>query len=551
MREKKKKQISCLLLVLLAVIFLQSTPVFAVNEGENPDSSEIQIAFYLIPKGPDGEKAGDFWIYAEFLDAEKQSVFQENWTVSFTVTNENLGVNTDSGMEPWQNQGYIHNTVQLTPEEGGYGNYKIHLKAENEEGIQAESEAAVPDILLPWPALTSKEWRKEVKPGQENLSYSFAFDWKDTALFSRLFTVKTEQIPENVEVEKDEEHHAWVMHVEHSAKGTMNVILSDVVGDAETIPYEIAVAEKSFGPLVAVILAGVVFVLVLAAVILTKKGHSGKKERTVGNVGKDECLKPLLDKRKELNEVYDNLKDALLQWTRNQKDYLNFLKNNEEFIRKIENCQICTEVAEEETARVMPEHLKTAYENAWKKIIDYTDHYDTYLKEWSTKEVQDFINNTIGDLGDEIVKIQEKSENLQKSKAYLLEQIRQQKKQKEEMERPLGMRLKMKFTVDGKSYVISRRAADRGFLVDEQRPLEISRGSRQSSSNMETILGERTELRVSARNGKTILLENHGHGLYEGADTVEFKELGIGSSLTLTWQGKGSKNPVCIEITTF
>lgn len=542
MKQKWKREYLAVILFICAV-FMSSCTVFASEQISGID-------IYMIPQGEQGIENGKFWLYTEILDANGKNISGDNWTVELKVINTENMAQDEAELERFDKSGgYFHSPVELISEMD-YEEYEIHIRVIEEENILKERSTKASECILNWPKLKSDEWKKTIEFSEkpEDLMYGFEFDWNDTALFSRLFNVSVENQPENLIIQPDEENQVWKMSVTKPVSETMNIILIDAAGNRQSIPYSIQIEKNYIDPVVLkFLLLCAVCVAILVWVIWKRKKIS--KEESEERGSKPIENPSLTEKSNLLYEAKENLDESLRQLRNAQKQLILKIQSNESEIRNLENCDMYLQILRQENFEI-PELSfdENSYHEAKKKLEDF---FNTSSKQndiqWKLQDTQVYFDEIIKNLGDDKKIIETEIERIRMEQNNLEGKLQELRNQKEEMRKLLGMHVFVSVCLGEKKYRIAKSAMDKGFSLDEEM---LHEHYRSVGKKFHELVGEKTGIRISAKDGKYIVVECSSGNLYMGDTVINRMEIPVHSRKKIGYIKQDHESLITLEIET-
>lgn len=529
MRKTKRRTMYRCTAVLTLILALALLPaaVFAGEGAEAPVSAETsaplpeQLGIYLIPRGENGTDSGNLWLYTEVYDAEGNTLQQDGWTLSVSVVYVSQEPYVTSMTDAENGAGYLLKTpfdpVPLGTSEGAkkkvteedYKNCSVTVMLMNGENILLSRTDNAWNCIKSWPQLKTKKWTASGEDAEKKPS--IVFDWEERELFSRIFTVELEELPDSVEATKLENTEIWELSVLRDTDAVLKVKVSDLAGNSQETAFSLQVDMGSSFFLGICILIAVL--LAAGGMMLAWRSFRKKKDHMVMDPPV-QAKSELVKRRDELQKKYDELKAACKKLSERQEEYLT---QQEVLDRQADGFKTDTagtdELMEVKRLDEMPEIR--AYHDALLQIASYEKKYKLYTDEWNKPETQKKMQTIFRDLADKNKEVKAQISKLEERIKARRKEVEEEKRRQAEKANFLGRKLYVTVRMDQVVYRVNKGESDKGFSLDDCHPIVISEEYASSSRTIRQLAGVSSGIRFYADGDGNLRLVCEGENIYE------------------------------------
>ncbi len=577
MRKKKRRTMyrCTVILTLMLALALLPAAVFAGEGTEAPVSADTsapspeQLGIYLIPRGEHGTDNGNLWLYTEVYDAEGNTLQQDGWTLSVSVVYVAQEPVVASMTDAGNGAGYLWTPFDLVHSgaaggqdtsdtgEGGkqekvteedYQNCSVTVMLLNGEDILLTRTDSAWNCIKSWPHLKTEKWTASGDDAEKKPS--IVFDWEDSELFSRIFTVELEELPASVEARKLENTEIWELSILRDTDAVLKVRVTDLLDNSQETGYSLRVDMGSSNFLMICILLAVL--LGAGGIILAWRYHRRKGGESP-EVPPDHIKSELIQQQENLRRKYNELKEACRELSMRQEDYRRQQQILDRQSGGFRTDTVGMDVLlRTESLDEMPE--VRAYHEAIEQIRIYERNYEEYSKKWKKPETQQKMTTIYRDLADKNREIREKISRLEERISARRMEVEEERRHQAERENCLGRTLRVTVCMDQTVYRVNKGAADEGFSLDDCHPIVVSEGYAVSSRTIRQLAGASSGIRFYAGGDGAIRLVSEGEHIHETREDGSADErqvrgeriLPAGRSKQLYWK---RENAGTVEIT--
>lgn len=537
MRKTKRRTMYRCTAVLTLILALALLPaaVFAGEGAEAPVSAETsaplpeQLGIYLIPRGENGTDSGNLWLYTEVYDAEGNTLQQDGWTLSVSVVYVSQEPIVASMTDAENGAGYLLDPFDLVPSgavggqdksgtgedakqekvtEEDYQNCSVTVMLLNGEDILLTRTDNAWNCIKSWPQLKTKKWTVSGEDAEKKPS--IVFDWEERELFSRIFTVELEELPDSVEATKLENTEIWELSVLRDTDAVLKVKVSDLAGNSQETAFSLQVDMGSSFFLGICILIAVL--LAAGGMMLAWRSFRKKKDHMVMDPPV-QAKSELGKRRDELQKKYDELKAACKKLSERQEEYLT---QQEVLDRQADGFKTDTagtdELMKVKRLDEMPE--VRAYRDALSQIRSYETDYDSYMDEWNKPETQTKMQTIYRDLADKNKEVKAQISKLEELIKARRKEVEEEKRRQAEKANFLGRKLYVTVRMDQAVYQVNKGESDKGFSLDDCHPMVVSEEYASSSRTVRQLAKASSGIRFYADGDGNLRLVCEGENIY-------------------------------------
>ena len=492
-------------LLYMAAVFCLLTVFPRTAAAEQPGESSVgeedtaqmpqELKFYLIPMGSTGVQNGQLWVYAEVYGEDGKPRQGEDWTVAAEITRTDPETKMDVPMVPVKDGVGYRSEMSLeltnaTESEGkdeqeenktqfsidDYSIYQITVTVQCNGETPLTVTENLPNCICEWPKLRTEKWEASDEDAAQ--APDILFDWTDLELFGRIFTVTLDHVPDSLET-KELENGVWEIRARRDTDAELQVKLTDLMGNTSDSAYYVKITTGSTVLIIVfAVLAAALAGLICALVFGWKRGKS------TPIFSEDISIKNQQD---SLDEVYDDLEKAAARLKNKQRKYQELVEKDPDFMGESEKTSSGMETDySQETSD---------YEQARDRLNSYFESSKKYASEWNREDTKKYFNQIVRKLADKKNEFQEQENKLDEKILRLGERRRKRDALRTQMQRYLEKTLHITVRTDAEEYCVNKEKIDRGFALDECRPLIVGRDYAASGQTFGEIFGQPSGIR--------------------------------------------------------